>query len=245
MTIFELMALAACGLTAGVINTLAGGGSLLTVPLLVAFGLPGTMANGTNRVGVLAQTSMATWGFRRRGIPGLRESGAVLLPVLLGAFVGAVAISRVSDVAFERMFGLVMLVLLVPTLRPPRATTAVREAPSGLARFALFFVIGVYGGAFQAGVGVLLVLALSATGYDLVLSNSIKNAITLAFTIVTLPVFILGGQISWIPALALAVGFAGGGELGSHIAVRGGEKIIRPFMVIAVLTLAAKMLGFY
>lgn len=245
MTTLELSLLALGGVAAGIINTLAGGGSLLTVPLLVAFGLPGTIANGTNRIGILVQSLTSIAGFKRRGIPGLREALPVLPPVFLGGLIGAVLVSRMSDVLFERVFGLVMLVLLVPTLRPPKSDSMEGEAKSPLARFLLFMLIGLYGGAFQAGVGVLLVLALSAAGYNLVVANSIKMIVTLAFTVVAVPVFILQGQVAWQPALALAAGFALGGELGAHIAVGGGDKVIRPFMLVAVVALAGKMLGLY
>ncbi len=245
MSVLELLLLAAGGLVAGIVNTLAGGGSLLTVPLLVAFGLPGRIANGTNRIGILTQSLAAARGFQSHGIPGLKESLPILPPVLLGGLAGALGVAQLSDAAFERSFGLVMLVLLLPTLRPPRPDRVRGKAAGPWARFALFSVIGLYGGAFQAGVGVLLVLALAAAGYDLVLANSIKIVVTLAFTLVAIPVFLIEGQIAWTPALVMAGGFALGGELGVRLAVAGGEKIIRPMMMAAVVALAGKMLGFY
>ena len=85
------------GLVAGVINTLAGGGSLLTVPLLVFLGLPGTLANGTNRVGIVVQNAAATWRFRAEGIPGIREAIPVLLVTGIGSLVGAFVVARVEQ----------------------------------------------------------------------------------------------------------------------------------------------------
>jgi uncharacterized membrane protein YfcA len=240
--------LIAGGLLAGIVNTLAGGGSMLTVPLLVLLGLPGALANGTNRVGIVVQNAVATWGFRRQGVSGIRAAVPVLIPVALGSLVGAFAISRVSSELFERLFGLVMLILLVPTLRgaTPRAEPgADRPARSRLAAFLLFFAIGLYGGAFQAGVGILLVFAISYAGYDLVRTNSIKVVVIFATTLCAVPVFIAAHQVAWAPALVLAVGFAAGGELGSRIAVRGGERVIRPVLAVAVLALAGRMFGLY
>jgi uncharacterized membrane protein YfcA len=240
----EVAALLGGGLVAGVVNTLAGGGSLLSVPLLVLLGLPGTLANGTNRVGVLLQSLVATWRFRGSG---LFESSAllpVLIPVLAGSLAGASAIARVSDATFERLFGTLMLVLLVPTLRRARA-----RAPGpgfGRATSALvFFALGLYGGALQAGLGILLVFALVHAGHDLVRANAQKTAINASLTAAAVPVFALQDQIAWLPALVLGAGFAAGAELGVRLAVAGGERAIRPFLVAGVLALAGRMLGLY
>jgi uncharacterized membrane protein YfcA len=235
------------GVLAGILNTLAGGGSLISVPLLVLIGLPGTVANGTNRIGILIQNGVAAWRFRAEGVPGVRASLPVLVPVMLGSLAGALGISRVPDAWFERLFGAVMLLLLVPTLRPPRERRAAPD-PARLRRplaQIVFFGLGLYGGAIQAGVGILLVFALSWAGIDLVRANSIKVVVNFAFTAVAVPVFLAAGQIVWLPALVLAAGFALGAAAGARLAVRGGERVIRPVLVGAVLALAGRMLGLY
>src|SRR5512139_3038233 len=109
---WEILALGAGGFASGVINAMAGGGSFLTVPLLVMVGLPGTIANGTNRIGVLVQSAVAAWRFRKQGVSGFGSAVPVLIPMLVGSWIGAVAISRVAPKTFEHLFGLVMLVLL-------------------------------------------------------------------------------------------------------------------------------------
>lgn len=247
MTPVDAALLVAGGLAAGVVNTLAGGGSLLTVPLLVLTGLPGTVANGSNRIGVLLHNGVAAWGFRAQGVPGRREAVPVLLPVVVGAVAGAFAIAQAPPALFERLFGALMLLLLVPVLRRPRPRpgASTRVARSRVARAALFFAIGLYGGAFQAGTGLLLLFALSSAGYDLVRANSIKVVVTGAFTAAAIPVFVGAGQVAWGPALLLGAGLAAGGLAGSRIAVRGGERVIRPVLAAAVLALAARMLGLY
>ena len=99
--------------------------------------------------------------------------------------------------------------------------------------------------AFQAGIGLLLFLALSRSGLDLVVANSIKVVVILAVTLAALPVFIIGGRIDWVPALVLAAGFAVGGAIGARVTVIGGEKVIRPVLVLAVLGFAGRLLGLY
>lgn len=247
MSLLELTILAAAGLAAGVVNSLAGGGSLLTVSLLVLLGLPGTLANGTNRVGILVQNAVAAWRFRAEGVSGLRDAVPLLIPVLLGSLVGALAIARVADETFERAFGVLMLVLLVPILRRParRTTDAPRRPWPAWLRFLVFLGIGAYGGAFQAGVGIPLLFALAYSGRDLVQANAIKVVIILAVTAVAVPVFVVAGQVAWVPALALAAGFFAGGELGARLAVRGGERVIRPVLLVAVVALAGRMLGLW
>ena len=148
----------------------------------------------------------------------------------------------------SRLFGAVMLILLIPTLRKPKPRGDLATDPQMRPRTGatlLFFAIGLYGGAFQAGVGILLVFAISYAGYDLVRTNSIKVVVIFATTLFAAPVFIAAGQVVWLEALVLGVGFAGGGALGSRIAVRGGERVIRPVLAIAVVALAGRMFGLY
>ncbi|MBW2666102.1 MAG: sulfite exporter TauE/SafE family protein [Deltaproteobacteria bacterium] len=242
----EIALLIGGGLVAGTVNTLAGGGSLLTVPLLVLCGLPGNLANGSNRVGVLLQNVTAVWSFRAQGVSELRRTIPVLAPLLLGSLIGAGAVSQLSDALFERAFGAVMLLLLVPTFVWQRAEPSSSGTPwSRGTTSGVFFLIGIYGGAFQAGVGLLLLLALARSGLDLVRASALKVAVVGMLTAVSLPVFIANGQVAWLPAALLAIGFSGGGILGARIAVRGGERLIRPVVAVAVVMLAAKMLGLY
>ncbi len=243
------MLLLSGGIAAGVVNTVAGGGSLLTVPLLHLVGLPGQLANGSNRIGVLAQSASAALRFHREGVSGLRDAAALVAPVAAGALVGAWAITQLDDRAFERLFGGLMLVLVVPTvLGVRRPATRPRDAASVWSRSvqrAVFFAIGLYGGALQAGVGLPLVAALAASGYDLVRANSVKVVINLALVSMALPVFLWRGFVDWSAALVLAVGYAAGGSLGARLALAGGERWLRPAIVLAVLGLAGHMLGLY
>ena len=241
---WEAALLVCGGLVAGIVNTVAGGGSTLTVPLLVLAGVPGNAANGSNRVGVIASNAASATSFRRLGVRGVRQAASIMVPVVVGSVTGTVAISRLTDEAFERVFGLLMLPLIVLTIHqpPPREDADPWSRP---VTWAVFFGIGVYGGAIQAGVGLVLLAALTRAGFDLVSANNVKVLVVLAMTLVALPVFILNDQVEWGPALILAVGFTAGGWLGAHVAVRGGERVIRTFMIVAAIGLAGRLLGLY
>ena len=244
MDLLDVVLLVGGGLLAGSVNTMAGGGSLLPVPLLVLTGLPGDGANGSNRIGSLASNLSASATFRRLGTSGLSRALPVLVPVIAGSVTGAVLISRLPAESFERVFGVLMVPLLVLSLRSPKLKAADRPWTGPVAAL-VFFGVGCYAGAFQAGIGLLLVLALSRSGLDLVVANSIKVLVILVVTLTALPVFIVGGRVDWGPALVLALGFAVGGALGAHITVGGGERVVRPVLVVAVLGLAGRLLGLW
>ena len=245
MELIDAILVAGAGIVAGIVNAMAGGGSLLTVGFLNVFaGLPGLVANGTNRFGVLVQNASSVASYRHEGVRGFRRAIPVIIPVTIGSLVGSILVSSVTDEAFERIFGFLMIPLLFISLRPPRTSgTQINWHPA--LTTAVFFGIGLYGGAFQAGVGLLIVVALSRSGLDLVNANAIKVVVIFILTAIALPVFIVRGQVDWGFAVVLAVGFAIGGWLGARLAVRGGEKIIRPVLVAAVVALAGRMIGLY
>jgi uncharacterized membrane protein YfcA len=109
----------------------------------------------------------------------------------------------------------------------------------------MLFIIGLYGGAFQAGVGLLLVMVLARIGHDLVVANSIKLVVVAAFTAVAVAIFLMHQSVMWIPALILAVSQAVGAAVGARIVVRGGERIVRPIFAVAVVVMAGRMLRLY
>ena len=242
MTFWEAVLLIVGGLAAGVINTMAGGASALTVPLLVLAGVPGNQANGSNRVGVLAASGAALLSFRKSGVDGFGNTRTILVPAVFGSLLGSFGISQVADETFETIFGYLLVPIILLTIFKPKPNLDA-EPWSTQVTVVVFFFIGMYGGAFQAGVGLVLLAALTRAGFDLVEANSVKALITLVVTVFALPVFILQGNVVWIPALVLAAGFLAGGWFGAKLAVSGGEKLVRVFMVGAAIYLAARLIG--
>jgi len=228
------------GAFAGVVNSMAGGGSMITVPLLVLAGVPGNDANGSNRVGILTSSAAAVVGFRQQGVDGLKHGLPALAPAAAGALIGAVVIGRLSDGAFETAFGLLLVPLILFTIFKPQLRSQ-RPTWSKATTIAVFFFIGIYAGAVQAGVGLVMIATLSRAGFDLVTANSIKVLVNLVMSVVALGVFMASGSVRWGPALVLAVGLSFGGWIGARFSVIGGEKWIRILMVVAVLALAVRL----
>ena len=245
MELIDAALVVGAGLVAGIVNAMAGGGSLLTVALLNVFvGLPGLVANGTNRVGILVQNAASVASYRKEGVRGFGRAVPVIVPVIAGSLLGSLLVSSVTDETFERIFGILMVPLLFLSLRSPKNVgSQINWHP--LTSAVVFFGIGLYGGAFQAGVGLLIVVALSRSGLDLVNANAVKVVVILVLTTIAVPVFVIRGQVDWGFAAVLAIGFAAGGWIGARVAVRGGERIIKPVLIGAVVALAGRMIGLY
>lgn len=245
METFDVILLLVGGMFAGVVNAMAGGGSTLTVPLLVIAGVPGVAANGSNRVGILTSNASSFLSYRQSGKTVDRQ---MLLPIIppavVGAAVGAFGISQLTNDRFEQVFGLLMIPLIILTIGKPQVPANVKPWSDGFMAL-VAFGIGIYAGAIQAGVGLILLAVLSRSGVDLVTANVVKVIFTFFATLIALPIFILEGQVRWIPAIVLAVGLSTGGWIGAKLAVRGGEKQIRVLMIIAAVVLALRLLGFW
>lgn len=241
----EIAILIGGGIAGGLINTLAGGGSFLVVPLLVLLGLPATVANATSRVGVFAQSLSAVAGFRQEGFGDLGVALRILPTMLVAAWIGAKLATSLDDALFARAFGVIMLVALPLILwNPrPRPDAASRPPVSQWIQQAIYFAIGLYSGAIQAGVGIPLTLALVGVGrLDLVRASAAKVAITSATTAIALAQFVWAGKVVWVTGLILAIGMALGGYFGSRVGARVGERLLRPALTVVVVALAIHML---
>lgn len=236
------------GTLAGFLNILAGGGSLLTLPLLIFMGLPSATANGTNRVAIFCQNIFAITGFKRQGVFPIRLAALCTLPALVGSYIGANLAVSIDDQTFKRLLALIMIGVLVFTTLDPAKRLRQQEAHMSPWRVVVllvsFFLVGIYGGFVQAGVGFLIITALLVHGLDLVKINAVKVLVIFAFTIIALGVFILHGQVDYSLGLALAVGNSLGGWIGTHVAVKRGHNWIKRFVSVTVLIFALKLLFF-
>ncbi len=243
---WQLPALAAVGFVSGFLNILAGGGSLLTLPLLIFLGLPATVANATNRVGILCQNIFSLGAFRRHGVLPLKLALICTAPSLMGSYLGALWAVDIDDRLFQRLLAGIMIGVLIIILWDPAKRLQGKEMHFTPLRLTVllvsFFFIGIYGGFVQAGVGFIIIPALLVHGFDLVRTNAVKIFVILAFTVPALAVFAWHGQVDWLLGLVLGVGNASGGWVASHVAVRKGHDWIKRVVSITVLVLALKLL---
>lgn len=250
MAWYLYLAVIAAGFGAGFINTLAGSGSLITLPLLIFLGLPANVANGTNRVGVLFQNITSVGTFRRQQMLDVRGGLMLAVPAILGSIIGAQIAVNLDEQLMRRTIGALMVVMLVVILvRPNRwlrgRPEALQKRP-GWGQLLIFCAIGIYGGFIQAGVGIFLLAGLVLSiGYDLVRANAVKVLIVLCFTISALGVFIFNDQVWWGFGLLLAIGNAAGGWVAAHMAIERGAVFVRWLLIAVVAVSAAQLLGVF
>ena len=243
---WQLPLLFVVGIVAGILNILAGGGSLLTLPLLIFMGLPSAVANGTNRIAIFCQNIFAIRGFSKRGVMPLQLALLCTPPALLGSWIGANLAIDLDDQVFKRVLALIMIGVLIFTAIDPMKRFRQEDIQFGLWRKVLivisFFGVGIYGGFVQAGVGFLVITALLIHGLDLVRINAIKVFVIFAYTFIALGVFIYHGQVDYSLGFALAAGTSIGGMIGPKLAVDKGHDWIKKVVSVTVLVFALKLL---
>ncbi len=249
MGAFEYTILVLVGIAAGFINVVAGGGSMLTVPALVLMGVPGPVANGTNRIAIIAQTTAATAAFFRRGVRDLRTSATLALALLPGAVIGAWWGAHIEGVWFNRLLaGVMICVMLTMGLESRVARRGAASATGERLRrpwltHALIGVVGFYGGVIHIGIGFLIMFILHRVGgLDLVRTNMHKMATVIPYSIAALAIFWSESGILWLAGLALALGNTCGGWLGVHVSLARGEKFIRLMFNLCIAALIVRLL---
>lgn len=238
------------GVLSGFINTLAGGGSMLTLPAMMMLGMPADVANGTNRVGVLMQSITGAKGFNDQD----RLDRSAILPVLIPTVGGALAGSLMASfmpvwvlepVLLGAMVAMALIMVIRPeTVAPPEGTEPYRLADRPIAGVGLFLA-GVYGGFVQAGVGFILIAALAGgLRYDLVRTNALKTVCTAIFSAVALAVFAFRGQVWWIPGVVLAIGSILGAMASVRFAINVSQNTLKWILFVMVTASCAGALIF-
>lgn len=242
MSALDAVVLILGGLAAGFINTLAGGGSAITIPILNEMvGI--SVANGTNRIAILAANLSAVAGFQKgQAIPWSRMA-PLIPPTVLGAALGAWAATQADPDLLRKVFAVVLLAVAASVLaRPSRwveERSAVLHEPW---RSLVFLAIGFYGGFVQAGVGFLLLAALVlGGGLSLVSGNAAKVLLIVLYTPVALLLFARAAQVDWSVGLVLAIGQMTGAWIAARLAVTRGAGWIRWVLVVAAIVAAVRL----
>jgi uncharacterized membrane protein YfcA len=209
-------------------------------------GLPPTMANGTNRVGILLQNIGAVWSFRRHGLVERRWVFAAALPAAGGAILGTFVALWIEGETFKRILAFLMVGVTLWTLWDPLKTGGGGDSGAGRGAGGAvlgigFFIAGIYGGFVQAGVGFLLLAVTTLAGHNLVRGNALKVLCVLAFTPISLALFAWHGQVAWLPGLILAAGTILGGLMGVRLTVLKGHAWVRGVVTVTVIALALRL----
>ena len=243
---WQLLALAVVGLVSGFLNILAGGGSLLTLPLLIFLGLPAAQANGTNRVAILVQNMFALKSFHNSGVLSWRLALSCACPAVVGAVIGAHLAVKIDEQLFKQVLAGVMVLVLIVTTFDPAKRYRDKFATGFLSRSVLlmtgFFMVGIYGGFIQAGVGFLILSVTMMVGLDLVKGNVLKVVVVFILNVPALAIFAWNGQVDWLLGAVLATGNACGGAMAARLAVVKGHQWLRGVVTVVVLLCAVRLL---
>ncbi|PSW03710.1 sulfite exporter TauE/SafE family protein [Photobacterium lipolyticum] len=241
ITLIQVILLLVTGFLAGIINTLAGGGSNLTLPALMLMGMPAEVANATNRLGVLMQAVTAVAGFKRHKKMESDDIIPILIPSVIGGLLGAGAAaympsSLIKPLLLGTMLTMAFVMLVKPSVIAPEPGTPVKKVMQTPHSWWGLGMAGFYGGFVQAGVGFVLLAALAGTlRYDLVRANALKMLCTLVFTLVALVLFIAKGLVLWVPGLILAFGTMFGAHIAVNMAIKAKASTLKWFLFVMTL----------
>ena len=248
MTVTEIVVVVLAGVLAGFINTLSGGGSIITLSLLILLGFPANIANGTNRINIFFQTLSSVGSFARQKMFSSMKPFWLGIPATLGSVAGAVVAVDVNQKVIEVAMAASMVIMTFFLFyKPDRWLKGKPDLLAGNLRwwhFALFFAVGFYGGFIQVGIGYFLLMALVlAIGYDLVEANAVKNLIVFLYAIFALAVFVINGQVNYLYGLILSAGSIVGALIASYLAIKKGAPFIRAVISASVLLTLLQISG--
>jgi len=248
MSWLTIVALIVSGVFVGFINTLAGGGTAISIAVLMMLGLPVNVANGTNRIAVIFQNITSVQAFSQKKLLPWRKATLLALPTIIGSVIGAWIAVDINEQFFRKAMAVILLIMLFFVIVKPsvwlKERTHLTEKPVSFTEVIIFFFIGVYGGFIQIGVGYYLLAAIVlGSGFDLVRANAIKVWIVLLYTLAALLVFIYNKQVHWQFGLIHAVGNIIGAWIASRMAIKRGVGFVRWVIIVIILIFSADLLG--
>ncbi|MDY0015560.1 MAG: sulfite exporter TauE/SafE family protein [Bacteroidales bacterium] len=240
MDINIVIVLILSGLIVGFINTLAGGGTIISMTVFMSLGLPPLVANGTNRIAIFLQTLTAVINYQRNKILDIRKSLKFALPVILGSIIGSnLAISIDERIFNYFLVGILLFMTGLIIFKPKLWLTDNPDKivrPMSILQWIIYFIIGIYGGFIHVGIGYFLIAAIVLMGgYNLLNANAIKNLIVFLYIPVSLIPFIINSQVRYDYGLIHAIGNVIGAYLASQWASKFGSKFIRYILIFLLL----------
>ena len=239
-----LVVLLFVGCVGGFLNVMAGGGSLLTVPAMIFLGIPGPVANGTNRIAIIIQNIAAVSVFTKKGFANFKLSLSLGIVAVPGAVAGAWVAANLP----EQDFNTLLAIIIKPSKKERLTQVEQNSTPSKkqlIAGHLLMAVAGFWGGFIQIGIGFILMPILHRVmGLDLVTTNSLKALVVLIYTSVALAVFASQLELAWVHGITLAAGMALGGMFAANFQIQKGEKAINWVLNIVLVAFIIKLLFF-
>jgi len=230
------------GLFAGFVNVYSGGATILTVALMIFYGVPISTANGTNRIGVLAASSVSTYTFWKNDVICVDKTLKTGFWTIPGAVAGALFSLNLNNEVFAKIFGIIVIFIAASLFIPNKSGENAKEFNPFVLAVSMF-VIGVYGGFIQTGVGFIQMAVFKHVGgMNLLKTNAYKMANTFIFTIPAVVVFALTDSILLDCAVAVAAGSAAGAKIGSGLAIKKGENFIKTIMFFVLIIIAVMLL---
>ena len=244
--ILEIVLLIFVGLAAGVINTLAGGGSAFTLPVLIFLGLPPSVANGTNRIVIVIQSLIGALGYKSKGISTFPFNVYLGISASFGAVIGALIAIEIDEKLFNRILAIVIITIGVLIIaNNKKLDSKLIEKINGKYLFfslIIFFFLGIYGGFLNAGIGIVIMFILNRyNGLDLVKTNATKVVLITIYSSVALIVFAYNNSINWEKGLWMGLGTIYGAWWSSRWSVKKGDKVIKIVMLIMIIIIAIKL----
>jgi uncharacterized membrane protein YfcA len=238
------------GLMVGFINTLAGGGTIISLSLFMFLGLPPAIANGTNRLAVVFQTVTSSLGFIRHKALDYKKATVLGIPVVMGSILGTWIAIDINPRAFEIILAISMVFMLFFVIYKPsrwlKGKVELMSTKPSLWLIAIFFLIGLYGGLIYVGVGYyLLAAAVLGAGYDLLRANAIKVWIVLLYVPFNLFIFMYYGLVNYEYGLVHAIGNVIGAWLATRFAVNWGVNFIRWVLAVVIILVIAQTFGIF
>ncbi len=238
--------LIAVGFFVGFVNTLAGMATTLSYALFMAMGMPINIANGTSRVGVLAQFAVSSLLFKKKGYLDLKIGTKIGIPVAIGSIIGAELVALLNPHIIEIVMGVllpIMALSLIIKKKPKLINTTDTADNLTPLKFIVFLVIGVYGGFTHAGVGILIIFGgVYFFALDIIKANAIKQFAVLIYTPLALAVFIWHDQVNWPIALIYAVGNVAGAVIATKFAIKWGAAFINWVIALSVIAVSFRLI---
>ncbi len=236
--------LATVGAIAGFLNVLAGGGSALTIPIMIFLGYDATIANGSNRIAIQVEALSAVAAFKKQKHADFPLSLRLSLMTLPGGILGAFYAVKIDDALFTKVLAVVMVLIIFSLMFPKSELIehAKNHKWKKWLAWPVMFAVGFYGGFIQAGVGfIIMATLLHLYGMDLVKINMHKVFIVMVFTVPAVLMFIYTDNVNWFAAIALSIGMVLGTWFAVKVSLKKGEKLVRIALGVSLLIIAGKL----